>query len=334
MLPAFKQTFRLHSWLVFQKHRDEDSNFDFIWSSLKHSKVKQKFHVASYSTLLQNRQTRMWTERKSPHHFLTYWIIIARTLCNPRFMICATHAKATPMRLHCSCSASALCGLLTMISSSERALLFLFIFNIFNDLRYFFHLFSSVCADFFNIFTAMWRSLIFEWISNVWCVTRTHLTKSTKIPPTKITSPISGTMLEIDEAVNTTELITFILKFYFFSFVSFFTLELILFDFWLIFFPPIFLFLQIIFFISKLFDHSQDDIFQIFCLITHETGFQRKRSLVFWTAKSEMSWRRLLVWENRILENVLSGFKRDDDLVMMKIRDRRAWFYDVYIWYI
>lgn len=38
----------------------------------------------------------------------------------------------------------------------------------------------------------------------------THLTKSTKIPPTNMIKPIKGTILEIDEAVNTTELITFI----------------------------------------------------------------------------------------------------------------------------
>lgn len=41
----------------------------------------------------------------------------------------------------------------------------------------------------------------------------THLTKSTKIPPTKITRPINGTMLEMLDAVWTTELMTFILLF-------------------------------------------------------------------------------------------------------------------------
>lgn len=39
----------------------------------------------------------------------------------------------------------------------------------------------------------------------------THLTNNTRIPPTKITRPIKGIILEIEDAVNTTELITFII---------------------------------------------------------------------------------------------------------------------------
>lgn len=161
-----------------------------------------------------------------------------------------------------------------MISSSERALLFLFqtfstTFDIFSSLQ--------VCAlIFFNIFTAMWRSLIFEWISYAgW--SKTHLTKSTKIPPTKITRPIKGTILEIDEAVNTTELITFMSSFCFFFLFSTLIIE---------YFIRLFLFSLS----SKhyLFHHFAcvSETFRI----TNETGFVHKRSLLFSIAKSKMSW--------------------------------------------
>lgn len=104
-----------------------------------------------------------------------------------------------------------------MISSTESISLFLFIFNILlffflNDLQIFF--ISISCA-----FTLP-LSLFISSLNSKKCVADcrssisnkiTHLTKSTKIPPTKITSPINGTILEIDDAVNTTELMTFII---------------------------------------------------------------------------------------------------------------------------
>lgn len=99
---------------------------------------------------------------------------------------------------------------LICVNNDQRQRACLFSLFLFNDLRLFFYLISRSELKCFNIYRKVTLP-IFEWLFWQSISSVTHLTKSTKIPPTKITRPISGTMLEMLDAVKTTEFMTFIL---------------------------------------------------------------------------------------------------------------------------